>query len=218
MRQLRPGTSRLREDLEALAQRPVAEVTGSTNRSDVASGSPGADTKGSAGNADVLIGTEAVLHRSGRADTVVFLDIDGELLAPRMRSADAVVALVVRAARLVGGRGRVVLVTRQPESPVLRALSLADPASLSGELGRSLLALGYGPPAAVAVVSGAGAAAVGASLAAATDLPGSPVVRIGPVVGPFVLSAPTIERLSDALATVERPSDRVRVEVDPVRW
>ena len=218
MRQLRPGTTRLREDLEALSQRPVAEVTGPSTRSEIASDSSGADRRAGAGNADVLIGTEAVLHRSGRADTVVFLDIDGELLAPRMRSADAVVALVVRAARLVGTTGRVVLVTRQAESPVLRALALADGESLSAELCRSLNALSYGPPAAVAVVSGAGAAAVGASLAASIDRPGSSIARIGPVVGPFVLIAPTIDQLSDALAAVERPAERVRVEVDPVRW
>lgn len=209
LRQLRPGTTRLRNDLEALAQRPVVEVGGSAP-----STGPGAEVAG----ADVFIGTEAVLHRSGRADVVVFLDIDGELLAPRMRSADSVVALVIRAARLVGPSGRVILVTRQPAHVVLRALSMVDAEALSQAQVSALGALGYAPPAAVAVVSGAGASHVGRSVGSPVDGPGSLVTRIGPLAGPFVLRALSIDALADALADVPRPAERVRVEIDPVRW
>ncbi len=201
LRHLRPGTSRLRDDLEALAQRPVVEVV---------SGTP------STTDADVLVGTEAVLHTAGRADVVVALDIDGELLAPRMRAADAVVALVLRCARLVGPNGRVVLVTRQPEHPVLRALSLGDGAALSALLVESLASLAYAPPTAVARVSGAGATAVADALAAAI-LEGL-VSRLGPAEGPFLVRAASPSALADVLADVERPPGRVRVEVDPVRW
>ena len=201
LRHLRPGTARLRDDLEALAQRPVLEVVAGTSSAD---------------DADVLVGTEAVLHTAGRADVVVVLDIDGGLLAPRMRSADAVVALVIRCARLVGANGRVVLVTRQPEHPVLRALSLGDGAGLSALLVESLASLGYAPPTAVARVNGVGAPAVAEALAAAS-VEGS-LTRLGPTDGPFLVRAASTTALADAFADVERPPGRVRVEVDPVRW
>ena len=64
---IRPGVSRLREEIEAAAGRPVGVVTGDSD---------------SLPDCDVLIGTEAVLHRAGRADVVAFLDLDAELLAP----------------------------------------------------------------------------------------------------------------------------------------
>ncbi len=203
LRHLRPGTARLRDDLEALAQRPVVEVIGTTV------------AEGRRIDASVLVGTEAVLHSAGRADVVIALDIDGELLAPRMRAADAVVALVVRCARLVGPAGRVVLVTRQPEHPVLRALSMADGSRLSALLSESLGALGYAPPAAIARVSGTGAPAIAEALSLSAR---GGVARLGPPEGPFLLRAASIDDLADALADVERPPLRVRVEVEPVRW
>ena len=201
LRHLRPGTARLRDDLEALAQRPVLEVVSGSSSTD---------------DAGVLVGTETVLHTAGRADVVVALDIDGELLAPRMRSADAVVALVIRCARLVGTNGRVVLVTRQPEHPVLRALSLADAAGLSTLLVASLASLGYAPPMAVARVSGVGAHAVAEALESASADGG--LTRLGPSEGPFVVRAASTSAMADAFADVARPPGRVRVEVDPVRW
>jgi primosomal protein N' (replication factor Y) (superfamily II helicase) len=205
MRHLRPGTARLRDDLEALAQRRVIEFV---------AGSDNADVSG----ADVLIGTEAVLHAAGRADTVIVLDADAELLAPRMRAGDSFVSLVLRAARLVGADGRVMLVTRQPEHPVMRALAQADAAGLSAELAAPLTALGFAPPGAVARVSGAGASAVADALEPIVSAPTNGLRRIGPPAGPFIVSAPSAAALADALTTVERPSERVRVEVDPVRW
>ena len=66
---LRPGVTRVKEELEAAAGRPVVAVTGG----DV--GPPPA--------AEIYVGTEAVLHRVPRADVVAFLDFDRELLAPR---------------------------------------------------------------------------------------------------------------------------------------
>ena len=68
MKNLRPGVSRLRAELEAATGGSVAEVTGA-----------------SAGTAPpterVCVGTEAVLHQLERADLVAFLDFDAELLA-----------------------------------------------------------------------------------------------------------------------------------------
>ena len=114
-RALRVGTARARDELAALVGEPVTEVTASTD------GEP---------SARVLVGTEAVLHRVDRADVVVFLDFDLELLAPRFRAGEQALALLARAARITGGRrrnGRVVVQTRLPEHDVIAAALHADP-------------------------------------------------------------------------------------------
>src|SRR5690606_32973884 len=114
---LRLGVSRAREDLEALAGEPVAEVTGADEAIDT--------------SARILIGTEALLHRTSRADAVAFLDVDQELLAPRYRAAEQAMAMIARASRLVmrapSGAGRLLVQTRTPEHPVLVAARGADP-------------------------------------------------------------------------------------------
>ncbi|MEZ5216834.1 MAG: hypothetical protein R2715_09685 [Ilumatobacteraceae bacterium] len=84
---LRPGVSRLREELEAAAGRPVIEVTAATD--DLPD------------DADVFVGTEALLHRVRRLDTVAFVDFDAELLA-RYRAGEQALGLLAHAARLVG--------------------------------------------------------------------------------------------------------------------
>ena len=93
---LRAGVTRAREELEALAGRPVVEVTAATGELPPGPLAPGT----------VVVGTEAALHRAGRADAVAFLDFDQSLTAPRYRAAEQAMALLVLAARLVGGRPR----------------------------------------------------------------------------------------------------------------
>ena len=120
LKTLRVGVTRAREELEALLQRTVGEVTGDSD--DVP-------------DASVLIGTEAVLHRAAASDLVAFLDLDQELLAPRYRAAEEALALLARAGRIVGGRsgsrGRVVVQTRMPTHPVIDAAVHGDPARSS---------------------------------------------------------------------------------------
>jgi primosomal protein N' len=70
----------------------------------------------------VFIGTEAVLHRVPSADCVVFADIDRDLGAPRMSAPHEVLALITRAARAVGPKGKVVVQTRQMDNPLMVAL------------------------------------------------------------------------------------------------
>ncbi len=201
-RNLRAGVARVREELEALAARPVCEVDAETPAAEVAA-------------ADVLVGTEAVLHRVDRASQVVFLDVDQELLAPRMRAAEQAMALLVRAARLVGPRsrgGRLVVQTRQPGHEVLQAVLHADPGRLvEAEAARRRL-LGLPPYAALAQVSGAAAAEF-------VDRLGAPegVDVLGPRDGAWLVRADGPEALADALASVERPAGRLRIEVDPAR-
>lgn len=196
---VKPGVTRLREELEAAANRTVVAVTGDSDE---------------LAAADVYIGTEAVLHRVRNIDVVVFLDIDAELLAPRYRAAEQAMALVVRAARLVGprrGPGRVILQTFVPDHPVLRAAASGDPTIVSdGELARRRL-LGLPPFRALALVEGDGAA----EFAAACGLEHAP--HGAPGRGALV-RADTWEQLGRALGATPRPKgSRLRVEVDPPR-
>jgi primosomal protein N' (replication factor Y) len=209
LKNLRAGVARVREELEALAGRPVVEVTAATARVPLA---------------DVYVGNEAVLQRLPAAGVpsaavVVFLDVDQELLAPRYRAGEQAMALLVRAARLLGPRsrgGRLVVQTRLPRHPVLDAVRHADPARLeTEELARRRL-LRRPPVSAEAVVSGAAAEAFVERFGAPLGLPPGIEVR-GPVDGAWLVRAVDHAALADALATVARPPGRLRVEVDPLR-
>ncbi|HEX3089909.1 MAG TPA: hypothetical protein VHQ23_14745 [Ilumatobacteraceae bacterium] len=193
---IRPGVSRLREEIEAAAGRPAGMVTGDSE---------------SLPDCDVLIGTEAVLHRAGRADVVAFLDLDAELLAPRYRAGEQAMTLLARAARLVGARsggGRLLVQTFLPRHEVLQAVLHADPSRVSKvELARREL-LGLPPFAALAAVTGTGAG----EFATATGLEAS---STGDAV---LLRAPTWDVLGSAIAATPRPKgSRLRIEVDPPR-
>lgn len=196
---LRPGVTRLREELEAAAGRPVARITGMDD----------AEVPDDVG---IVIGTEAALHRIPRADVVAFLDLDRELLAPRYRATEQTMALLARAARLVGGRrdgGRLLLQTFLPDHPVVRAVVLGDPGRLEAEEMDRRLALGLPPAAALASVSGAGAEAFVATLDG---------VEVGGSTGEYLVRAETWEELSNALRAGSRPPGvSVRVAVDPPR-
>ncbi|MGQ0519988.1 MAG: hypothetical protein ACT4PX_02405 [Actinomycetota bacterium] len=197
LRRLRPGVTRAREELEALAGRPVAEVTGDSSEL------PGAA---------VLVGTEALLHRLSAADAVVFLDFDQELLAPRFRAGEQALALLARAARLVGGRdggGRIVVQTRVPDAEVLRAAVHADPGRFSAAEAERRAERRLPPASALAVASGDAAAFVAA-------LPPS-VEAMGPADGRWLLRAADPAALADALAATPRTGARLRLEVDPQR-
>jgi primosomal protein N' (replication factor Y) (superfamily II helicase) len=203
MKNLRAGVSRAREELEALARRPVVELT--------ADHVPGPEGLG----ADVVVGTEAALHQVDRVDLVAFLDLDQELLAPRYRAAEEALGLLARAARVVGGRegsGRLLVQTRMPDHEVVRAALLADPARVSDAERVRRRALAYPPVTAMAVVSGPSAEAFVVALGRP---PGIEV--LGPADGRWLLRADDHVTLCDALAEVVRPPGRVRVEVDPLR-
>lgn len=195
---LRVGVSRAAEELAALTRTEVVEVTG--------------DGSGPVAEARVYVGTEAVLHQVPQADVVAFLDLDQELLAPRYRAAEQALGLLVRAARVVGGRrrnGRLLLQTRLPHHEVVQAALHADPARVAeGERARRQ-ALGFPPAVAMAAISGAGAEEYTAGL--------SGIDVLGPRDGVWLARAPEHDRLLAALAAVPRPAGRLRVEVDPLR-
>jgi primosomal protein N' (replication factor Y) len=198
LKTLRAGVSRVREELQALATMPVGEVTGET---------------GELPDTPIVVGTEAVLHRvTHGVRAVAFLDIDQELLAPRYRAAEEAMALLARAARLVGGRtsgGRLLVQTRLPRHEVLQAVLHADPERVSAAERPRRALLGFPPAAAVALVSGEGAPAFVAELA--------DVEVLGPDGDRWLVRAPDHVALCDALAAAPRPPGRLRVEVDPLR-
>lgn len=200
---LRIGVGRAREELEALLREPVLEVTGDTEDKAL-------DT------ARVLVGTEAVLHRIDGAAAVAFVDFDQELTAPRYRAGEQALGLLVRAGRLVGGRrseaGQVLVQTRQPGHPVLRAAINADVTTWSEAEATRRRLFSHPPFGALAQVSGQAAAEYIERL-------GSPLgieVR-GPVDDAWLVRSGDPDTLADALATVDRPPGRLRVAVDPLR-
>jgi primosomal protein N' (replication factor Y) len=193
---VKPGVTRLREELEAAANRPAASVTGDS---------------GDLPEADVYVGTEAVLHRVRNVDVVAFIDFDAELLAPRYRATEQALALIVRAARLVGSRergGRILVQTFVPDHPLLRAVQLGDPGRLAdAELQRRSM-LGLPPFRALAVIEGAEAVA----FATASGL------EFAPTPKGAMVRADTWTQLGGALAATPRPKgSRLRVEIDPPR-
>lgn len=202
LKNLRAGVARVREELEALAGEPVAEVTAATAELDRP-------------EVRVYAGTEAVLYQVPSADAVAFLDFDQELTAPRYRAGEQALALLARAARVVRGRrggGRMLVQTRQPDHPVLAAARHADPGRVVDAEALLRRTLRLPPAAALAVVSGPAAPPFmealgvpsGVEVVAATD-------------GAWRLRADDHGTLCDALAAVPRPPGRLRIEVDPLR-
>ena len=199
LKALRLGVARVREELEALVGNPVGEVTAESDELP--------DT-------DVVVGTEAVLHRMARADAVAFLEMDAELLAPRFRAAEQALALLARAGRLVGGRaagGRILVQTRLPDHEVLQAALHADPTRVSTVEAERRAALRFPPATAMAAVSGAAAGDL------VEQLERQPVELLGPVDGRWLVRAGDHRALCDAFAATTRPQGRLRVEVDPLR-
>jgi primosomal protein N' (replication factor Y) len=209
LRRLRLGTTRAAEEIAALVGEPVEEVS---------SGAP----RTAAGEAGVLVGTEAVLHRVRAASAVVFLDFDQELLAPRFRAGEEALALLALASRLVGGRapaaggrpgGPVAIQTRIPDHEVVRAAAAGDPGLCSGAEATRRRALDLPPYSAVAVVSGPGAEEYARRLGATPAR--LEVAQLGP--DRFWVRALNPSLLADELAGAGLPTEGVRVEVDPVR-
>jgi primosomal protein N' (replication factor Y) len=200
LKAIRIGTARARDELAALAGRPVGEVNSATSEI------PGTD---------VLIGTEALLRRldpSSRLAAVAFVDFDQELLAPRVRAGEEALALLAHASRLVRGRvGRVLIQTRTPDHPVVIAATRADPAQAEEGQAELRRALRLPPYAAMALVHGDAAEEWVGSL--------SGVEVMGPdPSGRWMVKAPDHVALCDALAAVPRPATgTLRVAVDPAR-
>ncbi len=200
LKTLRMGVERASEELEAFLGEPVDEITAASEQRP---------------QRRVAIGTEAVLHRIDRADVVVFLDFDQELLAVRQRAAEQAMAMISQAARLVGGRGsggRVVVQTRQPEHEVILAAGRGDPSLVAVAERDRRRPLRLPPYGAQVSISGDGAAALIDSFGTVEGVQ----VR-GPLDDRWLLRAESHAPILDRLAEIERPAARVRIDVDPLR-
>jgi len=162
---IKAGVSRLREELAAAAGRRIDEVV------EVSAGDS-ADKSGNDTNSEVVdqtkmlfVGTEAALHRVRDVDTVVFLDIDQEISAPRYRAAEITLTLVVHAARLVARKtsgqsktsdGLVMIQSMLADHALLRGLAVHDLGEyVDEEMSRRKL-MQLPPYGALAQVSGTG--------------------------------------------------------------
>ena len=211
LRVLRAGVTRVREELAALFPKlRVVDVDADTAE---------------VGEADIVIGTESVLHRPElrrrRPTLVAFMDLDQELLAARYRVAAQAHWLTTRGAQLLAGRPRdetrLVVQTRQPDHAVVRALVKGQPGLVTDAESELRRALDFPPFGALAEVSG-DEAAVLATLDAVRAFEGVRV--LGPTDGRALVFAPDADALADALAighSAGRAIGRVRTAVDPPR-
>lgn len=225
---LKPGVTRLAEELSAAAGRPVATVTAVTTGFPGVAGGPGAGSGAATGSstgfatdvaAGVYVGTEAVLHRVPRADVVAFLDIDRELLAPRYRAREQTLTLLVRGARLLGPRrrrGRLLIQTYLPDDTLLQSVFRNDPLRATADEFRRREPLRLPPTVALAAVSGEGSDELIAALRA--QQPPVAGLSIGGNPDRHLVSADDWTELGAALIAAKQQSgSRPRIEVDPPR-
>ncbi len=206
LKTLRPGVAKLREELEVLLGEPVAEMAGPARSRE--------EVDDRAGR--VVVGTEAALHRAGEADLVAFLDFDQELSATRYRANEQAMALLARAARLVGprsGAGRVLVQTRQPDHPVLAAAGSADPGLLSSHDRALRRQLDFPPFGALAEIAKSAAPVFIERLGRPLGLD---IAAVGE--NRWIVRAADRERLLETLAAVERPPGHLRLAIDPPRF
>lgn len=215
LRVLRSGVTRIRDELEALsAGRRVVDVDADTD---------------AVPRADILVGTEAVLHRAdvrrARPALVAYLDLDQELLAPRVRAAAQAHWLVARGAHLLARRPRsettLLLQTRAPDHEVVRAVAEGNPAIVGdAEIARRR-ALRYPPFGATAELTGeADALAAAAGALRALGAAASGITVLGPSDGRALVRAPDWATLADHLGDavrLGRAEGRLRAAVDPPR-
>ena len=175
-----------------------------------------ADTSEAVEAGSVYVGTEAVLHRMTRLDVVVFADIDRDLGAPRMTAAREVLSLLVRAARVVGDDGTLIVQTRRPDHPVLAAMAAGDVPAALMEWQRDDLARRESfalPPFTRLVHVGVTAPA---SVAGLGDVDGVETARFDDHI---VLKSADENALDEAVASVRRAiGTSARVHADPQRY
>lgn len=199
MAMLRRGVSRMREELEAAAGRPVREVT--------------AESVGSGNSASgVYIGTEALLHRLESADVVAFLDFDNEVCAPTYRAGEHAWNLLVLASRLLRGAkdSVIVLQVNDASNPLLARFASPDPIAVVQAETATRRALGLPPFVSMASVTASDAAV---SLLDSPPL-GIDVARMGE--GRWLVRGADASLFAEFCAELRRL--QARVYVDPQRY
>lgn len=211
LRRIRSGVTRVREEVEALLPRTRVGLVDAGNIESA--------------DALVLVGTAALFHADLTPPALVaFLDFDQELLAGRYRAAEQAMALLVRAARAVGlrGRGRILVQTRTPDHEVLRAAETARPEIARQAEADHRRTLGFPPFGDLAEIRGSLPAVEAAIDALGVD----ETVRVdGPLVvdvskSAALVRAPDTATLVDALHIAREAAlstGGIRIDVDPRR-
>ena len=215
LRVIRSGVTRIREELEVLvAGTRVVDVDAET-----------ADVPA----ADIVIGTEAALHRGAirraRPALVAYLDLDQELLAPRYRAASQAHWLVTRGAQLLAARpapNRACSSKRaSPTTPWCRPSSTpsprASPRPKPNTGARSGIRRSARSPSSPATMH---RCSPRSTHCRALDIQATGVQVFGPIDGAALVSAPSPDTLADALEfglPAGRALGRVRAAVDPPR-
>ena len=196
LKRVRVGVTTLARDVAAQLAQPVSEVT--------------AKTPANESLHRVVVGTEAIWQRVRRCSTVIFVDFDQYLLAPRESARRDAATAVGKAGRLVGsrreGRGEVVLQTRRREDVVVTSVLRGDVTPIIEEDVETARLLGLAPFGALANLSGEGAAEF-------VQVLHDPGLTVSETASGFTLRAPNVESLTGALAQAPRPTGRLRVAV-----
>lgn len=198
---LRPGVARLAEEIAALLQCPVQEMT-------AASLDPV--------TTPVVVGTETVLHRIRRAQLVVVLDLDHYLLMARLDAEEHTLQVLVRSGRLVGARdgagsGELLVQTRRPAHELVVGLVQGSIDDVLDHASERAARLGLPPFQAIAVLRGVDRVLAAAQVAAAASA--ISVVDLGD--DSVMVTAPQMEVLCDGLAAIDRAKCAVTVAVGP---
>lgn len=199
MSMLRRGVSRMREELEAAAGRPVREVTAESE-------GPGNAASG------VYIGTEALLHRLDSADVVAFLDFDNEVCAPTYRAGEHAWNLLVLASRLLRGAKDplILLQVNDATNATLARFASPDPMAVVEAETATRRALGLPPFVSMARVEASDAAR---SILGAAPL-GIDLAQLGD--GRWLVRGADESLFTDFCAELRRA--QARVYVDPQRY
>ena len=204
MKNLRLGVTRAVEELEALLNESVTEVTKATTTLDFQ-------------KSRIYLGTEAVLHRIDWADLVVFADFDQELLAKRYRGEEQAMAQLVRAIRLVNTHGddtgNVIVQSRQPSHGLFRMVSSGDIEAWCRRESNRRELIKYPPFGHLASISGPGSEEFIEGLKALNK-----VEILGPNEGAWLVKSLDVKELVDSLSRVPRPKERLRIAIDPARF
>ena len=203
---LKPGISRLREEIALAAGRKIEDVVEISSQSKDA-----VDT-----SKMLFIGTESLLHRLKDVDSVVFLDIDQELSAPRYRASEITSTLLIGAARLVSRSskdGRVLVQTFNAQHPLLKAVFDKNIDSYIASETASRQAMHMPPFSCLAQVSGVAAPEVVASIENQFGISVSADDH-----GTYLIRSDTWQHLSSALDGMNlSKSARYKLVVDPPR-
>jgi len=205
---LKLGINRLREELAAAAGRQVTEV--------VEVSGPTKSNSDFDPTAMLFVGTEAVLHRVHQADTVVLLDVDAELFAPRYRATEITLSMIALAARVARKRtegGRVVLQTHSAQHELFRAVEMLDFDTLLKHECDRRRALSMPPFGSLARITGAGTSTF------ATELASNMLVNVAALgENDVIVRAVSVNDLIATVQSTPRPKgSRLKIQIDPPR-